>query len=67
VEYTSITDAESLQAFKMLAELEGILPALESAHAIAQVAKVAPRMSRDQIIVVNLPDEVIRIVRKSRG
>ncbi len=71
VEYTSITDAESLQAFKMLAELEGILPALESAHAIAQVAKVAPKMKRDQIVVVNLSgrgdkdcQEVARLIAK---
>jgi tryptophan synthase beta chain len=71
VEYTSITDAESLEAFKMLAELEGILPALESAHAIAQVAKIAPAMKRDQIIVVNLSgrgdkdcQEVARLIAK---
>jgi len=71
VEYTSITDAESLQAFKMLAELEGILPALESAHAIAQVAKTAPKMKRDQVIVVNLSgrgdkdcQEVARLIAK---
>src|SRR5439155_14097950 len=44
VEYVSISDAESIEGFKMLAELEGILPALESAHAIAQVKKVAPKM-----------------------
>jgi tryptophan synthase beta chain len=71
VEYTSITDAESLQAFRMLAELEGILPALESAHAIAQVAKTAPTMKRDQVIVVNLSgrgdkdcQEVARLIAK---
>src|SRR6185437_3669429 len=54
VEYVSITDAESLDAFQLLARLEGILPALESAHAIAQVAKLAPRLKKDQIVVVNL-------------
>jgi tryptophan synthase beta chain len=54
VEYTSITDAEALQAFKLLASVEGIIPALESAHAIAQAAKLAPTLSREQIIVINL-------------
>jgi tryptophan synthase beta chain len=54
VEYVSITDDEALAAFKQLAELEGILPALETAHAFAHVAKIAPRMSKDQIIIVNL-------------
>ena len=54
VEYVSITDAEALEAFQLLAKLEGIIPALESAHAIAQVAKLAPAMGRDQILLVNL-------------
>ena len=51
VEYVSITDAEALDAFQLLARLEGILPALESAHAIAQVAKLAPKLAKDKIIV----------------
>jgi tryptophan synthase beta chain len=54
VEYVSITDDEALAAFKQLAELEGILPALETAHAFAHVAKIAPTMKKDQIIIVNL-------------
>jgi len=54
VEYVSITDAESLEAFQLLAKLEGILPALESAHAIAQLAKVAPKLPKEKIVVVNL-------------
>jgi tryptophan synthase beta chain len=54
VEYVSITDAEALDAFQMVAQLEGILPALESAHAIAQLAKLAPKLSKDQVVVVNL-------------
>jgi tryptophan synthase beta chain len=54
VEYVSITDAEALEAFKLLAELEGILPALETAHAIAHVQKIAGRMNREQTIIVNL-------------
>mgnify|MGYP000088417220 CR=1 FL=1 len=54
VQYTSVTDAEALEAFELLARLEGILPALESAHAIAQAAKIAPTMRKDQVMVVNL-------------
>ncbi|MDB5293147.1 MAG: Tryptophan synthase beta chain, partial [Phycisphaerales bacterium] len=54
VEYASITDAEALEAFQLLARLEGILPALESAHAIAQTAKLAPTLGKDKVIVVNL-------------
>jgi tryptophan synthase beta chain len=54
VEYVSITDAEALDAFQLLARAEGIIPALESAHAIAQVAKLAPKLGKDKVIVVNL-------------
>ena len=54
VEYVSITDAEALEGFQLLARLEGILPALESAHAIAHVAKLAPKLGKEEIIVVNL-------------
>ena len=53
-EYVSITDAEAIEGFKLLSELEGIIPALESAHAIAQVVKIAPQMEDDQNIVVCL-------------
>ena len=52
--YTYATDDEALQAFQMLSELEGIIPALESAHAVAEAMKQAPQMARDQIILVNL-------------
>ena len=54
VDYTSATDDEALAAFQLLSETEGIIPALESAHAIAHVIKIAPEMPRDLIIVVNL-------------
>jgi tryptophan synthase beta chain len=54
VEYVSITDAEALEGFQLLARTEGIIPALESAHAIAHAAKLAPTLARDQVIVVNL-------------
>jgi tryptophan synthase beta chain len=53
-EYVAITDEEALQAFHDLCRLEGIIPALESAHALAYAAKVAPRMASDQILLVNL-------------
>lgn len=52
--YTHATDEEALAAFQKLSQREGILPALESAHAVAEVLKRAPGMRRDQIIVVNL-------------
>jgi tryptophan synthase beta chain len=54
IHYTSATDEEALSAFDVLAREEGILPALESAHAIAEVVKLAPRMKKSQVIVVNL-------------
>jgi len=54
VEYTYATDDEALEAFKFLAEKEGIIPALETAHALAHVKKIAPTMGKDEIIVVNL-------------
>jgi len=53
-EYVSVTDDEALQAFHDLCRLEGIIPALESAHALAYAAKMAPRMKKDQILLVNL-------------
>ena len=53
-EYTYATDAEALEAFMKLARLEGIIPALESAHAVAEVMKRAPKMGQDQLIIVNL-------------
>ena len=52
--YTYATDAEALDAFAKLSQLEGILPALESSHAVAETIKRAREMSPDQIILVNL-------------
>lgn len=52
--YTSANDKEALDAFQLLCRLEGILPALESAHAIAQAIKTAPGMNTDQILIINL-------------
>jgi tryptophan synthase beta chain len=54
VDYTSVTDTEALEGFQLLCRTEGIIPALEPAHAIAALAKVAPGMDKDQIIVANL-------------
>jgi tryptophan synthase beta chain len=54
VEYVPVTDDEALSAFRLCSELEGILPALEPAHALAHVAKIAPRLPRDHLIVMNL-------------
>jgi len=54
VRYESITDAEALAAFRLLARLEGIVPALESAHAVAAALKAAPTLTRDEAMVVNL-------------
>lgn len=54
IEYVSVSDSEALEAFQLLSRLEGIIPALESAHAVAHAIKVAAEMRRDQILVVNL-------------
>ena len=53
-EYESITDEEALDGFKLLSNKEGIIPALETAHAIAHVVKIAPKMNKNEIIVVCL-------------
>ena len=53
-EYRAVTDAEALDAFQLCARMEGIIPALEPAHALAHVMKLAPTMRRDQIIVMNM-------------
>jgi tryptophan synthase beta chain len=53
-EYVAVTDDEALAAFHQLCRLEGIIPALESSHALAYASKIAPRMKRDQILLVNL-------------
>jgi len=54
VEYVSATDAEALEAFRLCARLEGIIPALEPAHALAHVMKIAPTLPRETLIVMNL-------------
>jgi tryptophan synthase beta chain len=53
-EYTSVSDQEALEGFQLLSHLEGIIPALESAHAVAYLKKLAPQLKTDQIVIVNL-------------
>ncbi len=67
-EYVSASDTEALSACRLLAETEGIIPALESAHAVAECIKAAPRMKKSQIMVVNLSgrgDKDIGILREN--
>ncbi len=69
-QYTSATDDEALNAFSMLCKLEGIIPALESSHAVAEAVKRAPRMRKDQILLVNLSgrgDKDLDTVMKALG
>ncbi len=70
VEYASASDDEALEAFKTLSQTEGIIPALESSHAIAHAIKIAPEMSKDQILLVNLSgrgDKDINTMREELG
>jgi len=53
-EYVTVTDAEAIEGLKLLSEAEGIIPALESAHAIAYAAKLAPTLAQEQVMIVNL-------------
>ncbi len=54
VEYTYATDREALDAFQLVSKLEGIIPALESAHAVAHACKVVPEMASDEIVIINM-------------
>jgi tryptophan synthase beta chain len=54
IQYVSITDREALAAFQLSSRMEGIIPALEPAHALAHVAKIAPSLPRDHLIVMNM-------------
>ena len=65
-----VSDAEALDAFQRLTRLEGIIPALESAHAVAEAMKRAPQMAKDRLMVVNLSgrgDKDIFTVAKALG
>jgi tryptophan synthase beta chain len=70
IEYLSINDREALKAFDLLSQTEGIIPALESAHAIAYAARLAPELSRKQVMIVNLSgrgDKDVLQVAKRKG
>ncbi|MEW6683670.1 MAG: tryptophan synthase subunit beta [Nitrospirota bacterium] len=70
IEYASVTDKEALEAFDRLGRTEGIIPALESAHAIAHLAVLAPRMGKRDIVIVNLSgrgDKDVQHVAQIRG
>lgn len=70
VQYTSATDDEALSAFDLLSRTEGIIPALESAHALAEAIKLAPGLSKDKIIIVNLSgrgDKDVQQVARIKG
>lgn len=69
-EYVPVTDQEAVDAFEYLARTEGIIPAIESAHAVAYARKLAPTMDKDQIIVINLSgrgDKDVAAIARYRG
>ena len=69
-QYSAATDSEALEAFHLLTRLEGIIPALESSHAVAHAMQIAPTMAEDKIIVVNLSgrgDKDIHTVARIEG
>ncbi len=70
IQYTSATDQEALEAFDLLSREEGIIPALESAHAVAEVMKRAPKMKKNQILIMNLSgrgDKDVNQIAQMRG
>lgn len=70
VKYESVTDDEAVGAFHLLSTSEGIIPALESAHAVAYAVKLAPKMKKDESIVVTLSgrgDKDVQIIAKREG
>lgn len=70
VSYTTVTDKEALEGFKFLSQTEGIIPALESAHAVAYATKIAPMMPKDSVIIICLSgrgDKDIQVAAKALG
>ncbi|HQT27595.1 MAG TPA: tryptophan synthase subunit beta, partial [Burkholderiales bacterium] len=70
VDYVSVTDSEALDAFHALCRFEGIIPALESSHALAYAAKIAPKMGNGELLLVNLSgrgDKDINTVAQRSG
>jgi len=69
-EYVPVTDAEAVEAFEYLSRVEGVIPAIESAHAVAYAKKIAPGMNKDQIIVICLSgrgDKDVAAIARYRG
>lgn len=69
-EYVPITDEEAVEAFEYLSRIEGIIPAIESAHAVAYAKKIAPKMNKDEIIIICLSgrgDKDVASIAKYRG
>lgn len=69
-EYVPVTDNEAVEAFEYLSRLEGIIPAIESSHAVAYARKIAPSMGKDQVIVINLSgrgDKDVAAIARYRG
>ena len=69
-EYVPVTDTEAVEAFEYLSRTEGIIPAIESSHAVAHAKKLAPTMGKDQIIVVNISgrgDKDVAAIARYRG
>lgn len=69
-EYVAVTDEEAVNAFEYLSKMEGIIPAIESAHAVAAAMNIAPKMSKDQILVINLSgrgDKDVYQIARYRG
>jgi tryptophan synthase beta chain len=70
VDYVVATDKEALEALQLCTKLEGIIPALEPAHALAQVMRIAPKLPKDHLIVMNLcgrGDKDLHTVAKALG
>jgi tryptophan synthase beta chain len=70
IEYTSVTDAEAVEGFRLSCETEGIIPALESAHAVAQLSRVAPGFGRRACVVLNLSgrgDKDVEVAAEALG
>lgn len=68
VKYTSVTDKEALKGFQLLSELEGIVPALEPAHAIAYATKIIPHMGKNKVVIINLSgrgDKDVEVVQEA--
>jgi tryptophan synthase beta chain len=69
-EYVAITDDEAVDAFEYLSKVEGIIPAIESAHAVAHAIKLAPTMGKDEIMVINISgrgDKDVAAIARYRG